>query len=198
MQDIHLLSLWKPIRFSKCRLMTRLALMLYFMLRFFFPQEWPLLFCLWETCSHWIVCPLLILPPMSLVFRQLQFCPFWLNILCCWKLLTALKHEPQSHASKPSLGSRGSHLHLAGTLAECGSNQAAPRIACVSQQGCSSTQKPEQAAANKGGLKCHSPKTVSWTWRLLRHWRLWGLPTLIKLISLCIISFVLLDNWIFS
>lgn len=81
----------------------------------FLPQECPLLSCLCETCYHWTVRPLLpTLPPMSLVFCQLQFCPFRMNILCRWKLLTALKHELKSHASKLSVGSRGSNLHLAG------------------------------------------------------------------------------------
>lgn len=125
--------------------MTSLALKLYFTLRLFLPQECPLLFCLWETRYHWTVCPLLpTLPPLSLVFCQLQFWPFWLNILCCWKLCLPWNMS-WNHMLASCLWAPGeaTSTSLAGQAERC-PNQTFPKIVCETRQDCSSTQGPKQ------------------------------------------------------
>lgn len=112
------------------------------MLRFFFPHEWPLPFCLCKPQPLWTVCALLTLPPTSLVPRQLQLCPFQLNTLCRWKLSTTLQHEPQSHAGE--LGSTGGLPPLDARAAGWAAGLLVPDPAWGS-----GTQRPNQAAASE-------------------------------------------------
>lgn len=96
-----------------------------------------------ETSCHWTARLLLpTLPPVSLVFCQPQSCPLWLDILCCWKLLTALKHELESHASKLSRHSSGRASPQTG--------QTVPKVACETPQGPSSTSESGQQNQIKG------------------------------------------------
>lgn len=151
--------------------MTRLALKLYFMLRFFFPGS---VLC-YSACER------LTTIGQFVLFPQHSHPWAWCSASCNsahfdWTYCAAgnfLLHWNMSwnHMLASCLWAPGEAIStlLAGQ-GKCCPNQTVPKIVCEIWQGCSSTQKPKQDESNEEKLKHCSSKTVRWAWYLPRPW----------------------------